>query len=280
MSKPVVSTDWLAKHLGEPDLIVLDASWYLPSSGRDALSEYLTAHIPGAVFWDLDAMSDTEAVLPHMMPDPTSLADRLGAIGVSDRDRVVVYDGSGVNLSAPRAWWQLRAIGHQPVWILDGGLGRWRGESRPLESGTVVRDTTSYVPHPAPDHFVVLEDVQALMEEGVQVLDARSRERFRAEAPEPRAGIRGGHIPGSLNLPFTELVTSDGTLRPPEELITRFETAGVDLTRPIITLCGSGVTACALLVALRMVGHERHLVYDGSWTEWGGRTDTPVAGGS
>lgn len=280
MAEPLVSTEWLASHLGEPDLVTLDASWYLPNSGRDALSEYQAEHVPGAVFWDLDVMSDTEAVLPHMMPDPTNFAERLGAIGVSERDRVVVYDGSGVNLSAPRAWWQLRAIGHRSVWILDGGLCRWRDKGRPLESGTGVRRSTTYVPGSATRAFVTLDEVRGLMKEGFQVLDARSRERFTGEAPEPRPGIRGGHIPGSFNLPFTELVRADGTLRPEEELRAQLTGAGVDLTRPVITLCGSAVTACALVIALQLVGHEKHLVYDGSWTEWGGRTDTTVAVGS
>lgn len=277
---PLVSTEWLARRLGAPQLRVVDASTYLPNQGRDAAREYAEGHIPGAVFFDLDASSDRSTPLPHMLPSAEDFAARMSALGIDDASDVVVYDGSGTNMSAPRAWWMFRAFGHERVAVLDGGLGAWRAEGRPLERGTVT---------PAPGRFTarlnerVVRDLDAmrsnLTSKREQVIDARAAARFTGDAPEPRAGIRGGHIPGSVNLPFTDLVTPQGTVLPPDVLRRKLDAIGVDLTRPIVTTCGSGVTACCIALALELVGAPNVAVYDGSWTEWGGRGDTPVETG-
>jgi thiosulfate/3-mercaptopyruvate sulfurtransferase len=272
---PLVSTAWLAQHLGE--VVVVDASYYLSDAGRDPAAEYAREHIPGAVFWDLDALSDPDTDLPHMMPAPEWLARVVGELGISDRDVVVVYDTSGIHYSAPRVWWMLRALGHEAVAVLDGGLGKWRSEGRAVESGIVRRQPAHYQPTPRSAAFRSLQEVRAVLPGGVQVLDARSRGRFEGTEAEPRPGVRGGHIPGSRNLPYPNLVGPGGTLKPPEELERLFRDAGIDLKEPVIATCGSGVTACALILGLEVLGHRDHAVYDGSWSEWGGRTDTPVA---
>jgi thiosulfate/3-mercaptopyruvate sulfurtransferase len=278
----LVSTEWLAERLGKRGLRVVDGSWYLPTSGRDAAAEYEAGHLPGAVFFDLDASSDHATPLPHMLPDADAFAKRMASLGLADTDDLIVYDGSGVNLSAPRVWWMFRAFGHARVAVLDGGSGKWRREARPLERGVP--------PPPAPGRFtarltpgVVLDlaAVQsALSGATAQVVDMRSAGRFAGTEPEPRTGLRGGHIPGSRSLPFSELVTPDGTLLPPERLRQRIVAAGVDLSRPVVATCGSGTSACALIHALHLIGHERVALYDGAWTEWGGRRDTPVATGA
>lgn len=274
---PLVSTEWLATRLGRADVRVVDASWYLPSSGRDAAAEYAAGHVPGAVFFDLDAMSDAGSTLPHMLPPAAEFAARMSALGLDDRHTIVVYDGSGVNLSAARVWWTFRVFGHRAAAVLDGGLGKWKAEGRPLEPGA---------PHPAPGRFSARLDpsrvrdlaaIRANLGSGPeQVVDTRSAERFEGRQPEPRPGVRSGHIPGSLNLPFTDLVAADGTFLPPERLRARMEAAGVDPRRPVVAACGSGTSACSLVLALELLGHDRVAVYDGSWTEWGGRSDTPV----
>ena len=283
MSAPLpalVSTDWLAGRLGRPGLRVVDGSTYLPTSGRDPAAEFTAAHIPGAVFFDVDATSDTTSALPHMLPSADAFARRMTALGLSDGDDIVVYDGSGVNLSAARVWWTFRVFGHARVAVLDGGVGKWRSEGRPVESG---------VPAPAPGRFSARLDsaavrdhaavLAALGSAGEQIVDMRSAGRFAGTEPEPRAGLRGGHIPGSRNLPFHELVAADGTLLPADDLRRRLAEAGVDPTRTIVATCGSGTSACALILALHVLGHDSAALYDGSWTEWGGRPDTPVATG-
>jgi thiosulfate/3-mercaptopyruvate sulfurtransferase len=283
MSAPLpalVSTDWLAARLGRPGLRVVDGSVYLPTSGRNPAAEYADAHIPGAVFFDVDATSDASSPLPHMLPPAEAFARRMAALGLDDDDDIVVYDGSGVNLSAPRVWWTFRVFGHPRVAVLDGGFGKWRREGRPVESGNVTavpgRFSARLDPSAVRDRAAVLA---GLSPPGEQVVDMRSAGRFAGTEPEPRAGLRGGHIPGSRNLPFNELVAADGTLLPPEALRGRLAQAGVDPARPIVATCGSGTSACALIFALHVLGHDTAVLYDGSWTEWGGRADTPVATG-
>lgn len=282
MVHALVSTDWLGARLGDPTLRILDASWYLPSSGRDAHSEFLAGHLPGAAFVNLEAVSHHGTNLPHMLPDPAQFARQMEAVGVDDDSVVVVYDGSGVNLSAPRIWWMLRAFGHAEAAVLDGGRAKWQREGRLLESGE--RPVS-----PARGHFTPQLDQKAVRDLAAmtanlktgaeQVVDARAAGRFTGDEPEPRPGMRGGHIPGSRNVPFTDLVDAGGTLLSPELLRARFHSAGIDLGRPVVTSCGSGVTACALALGLEAAGHPVAGVYDGSWSEWGGRTDTPVETG-
>jgi thiosulfate/3-mercaptopyruvate sulfurtransferase len=271
----LVSTEWLGRHLGEPGLVVVDGSWYLPAMNRNGRAEYVAGHIPGAVFWDLDELSDRESRLPHMLPSLPDLARGIGALGIGNEDRVVAYDGSGVNLSAPRVWWTLRMAGHDRVSVLDGGLNRWRAEGRPLQPGWAPWEPKRFVVHPGPDLLRNLEATRAAVQTGsAALLDARSRGRFAGTEPEPRPGLRGGHLPGARNLPFGELLAPDGTMLPLEELRRRFVAAGIDLERPVIASCGSGVSACALALGLEIVGHRRYAVYDGSWSEWG-RPDGP-----
>jgi thiosulfate/3-mercaptopyruvate sulfurtransferase len=278
----LVSTAWLADRLSTPGLQVVDASWYLPTSGRDARAEYLAGHLPGAVFFDLDAISDPGSPLPHMLPPPRQFAEQVGALGIGDQDEVVVYDGSGANLSAARVWWMFRAFGHERVAVLDGGLPKWRTEGRPVEPGTVLPPTARFTPRVVATGVVRdLASVRgALLSGEAQVVDMRSAGRFAGTEPEPRPGLRGGHIPGSRSLPYTELVGADGTLLPPDALRRRIAAAGVDPARPIVATCGSGVSACALIHALHSLGHRQASLYDGAWAEWGARDDTPVERGA
>ena len=272
----LVTTEWLAVHLGDRDVRVVDGSWHMPQLGRDARAEFAHAHIPGAVFFDIDTIADRASALPHMLPTPEEFAIAVGALGIGDGDRVVVYDSRGV-VSAARVWWTFRAFGHDTVAVLDGGLPKWRSESRPVESGVATPPTRRFTAKPRPEIVRDLDAIRAnLASRAEQVLDARSRGRFAGTEPEPRAGLRGGHIPGSLNLPYDELYQADGTLAPRDDLRRRLVAAGVDLARPIVTTCGSGVTASVLALALSLVGRADVAVYDGSWTEWGGRDDTPI----
>lgn len=272
----VVSTEWLAKRLGEPDLRVVDGSWHMPHLARDAHAEFRAAHIPGAVFFDIDGIADHATSLPHMLPPADEFARAVGALGIGSDDRVVVYDARGV-VSAARVWWTFRAFGHERVAVLDGGFRAWQAEGRPIATGE-----RSSAPRPfratlRPELVRDLDAVRRNLDAGdEQIVDARSRGRFRGTEPEPRAGLRGGHIPGSRNLPYETLYRADGTLRPPDALRAAFAEAGVDLRRPIVTTCGSGITASVLALALHVVGRPDVAVYDGSWTEWGGRDDTPV----
>lgn len=277
----LIDTADLARRLGTAGLRVVDASWYLPQTARDARAEYRSGHIPGAVFFDLDTHSDPATSLPHMLPSAESFARGMSGLGLSDEDLIVVYDGSGANLSAARVWWMFRAFGHPQVAVLDGGLGRWQGEGRPLETGDVTPSPGRFHATLDPARVRSLEAVRDAVAAGrAQLVDARSRGRFEGSEPEPRPGLRGGHVPGSRNLPYTELVDADGLVRPPAELRTRFATAGVDLARPIIASCGSGVSACAIALALDRLGCTDVAIYDGSWTEWAARSDTAVATGT
>jgi thiosulfate/3-mercaptopyruvate sulfurtransferase len=256
----LVSTDWLAAHLRDPSLRVLDGSWHMPQARRDPRAEFLAAHIPGAVFFDIDAIADHTTPLPHMLPAPDAFAHAVGDLGVGTGDLVVVYDTRGV-VSAARVWWTFRAFGHDAVAVLDGGLPKWKAEARPVESGDAKPVTRAFRATRRPE---LVRDLAAM------------RDNVTGR-PEPRAGLRGGHIPGSLNLPSDTLLRPDGTLLSPAELRKRFEAAGVDFSRPVTTTCGSGITASVLAFGLHLLGHQRVAVYDGSWTEWGGRADTPVA---
>ncbi len=271
----LVSTEWLAAHLATPDVKVVDATWYLPTMQRDAKAEYAQAHIPGAVYFDIDEIADAASPLPHMLPNPAKFKPR-AKLGLGDGTRIIVYDHNNYSASA-RAWWMFRVFGHEDVAVLDGGLGKWQAEGRPVDDRPVV---------PREAHFTVrlnsllvrdLEQVRAnLVAQREQVLDVRSAGRFAGTEPEPRAGLRSGHIPRSLNLPYLDLIAADGTLLPPAELRRRMVASGVDLEQPIVTSCGSGVTACTAALALHQIGAPAVSVYDGSWTEWGGRSDTPI----
>ena len=279
MSAPlpaVVSTDWLAKHLGERDLRVVDGTWHMPQLGRDARAEFVREHIPGAVFFDIDEVADHATPLPHMLPTADAFAEAVGALGIGSDDRVVVYDVRGV-ISAARVWWTFRAFGHDAVAVLDGGLRVWKTEGRPVASGEPSPTRRRFRAKLRPELVRDLAAIRAnLSTRAEQIVDARSRGRFTGAEPEPRAGLRRGHIPDSLNVPYETLNRPDGTLLPPEALRAAFSGAGVDLGQPITTTCGSGVTACVLALALHLIGRSDVAVYDGSWTEWGGRADTSV----
>jgi len=277
MMPPLVDTDWLAAHLGEAGLRIVDATWYLPHLARDAGKEFEAAHIPGAVFFDIDAVADRLTVLPHMLPDPQSFARAVGALGIGSDDRVVVYGGRHLIASA-RAWWTFRVFGHDDVAVLDGGLPRWRREGRPLESGVRSPSRRVFAPRVRPE---LVRDLSAmrgnLASQREQVIDARSHGRFIGAEPELRPGVRSGHIPGSFNLPYDRLFhPEDTTMLPAPELRRAFETAGLDLTRALTATCGSGVSAAVLALGLHLLGRSDVAVYDGSWTEWGGRDDTPI----
>lgn len=273
----VVTTEWIAARLGAPAIRVVDGSWYLPGTGRDAATEYSAGHIPGAVFFDIDASSDPDTRLPHMLPAADRFAERMASLGLRDTDHIVVYDGSGQNLSAPRVWWMFRAFGHDQVSVLDGGIGKWRSEHRPIEQGIVTLPRGSFTARLNREAVRDLASVRANIDRAVeQLVDTRSAGRFAGVEPEPRPGLRGGHVPGSVNLPFSDLVGPDGTMLPPAELRGRLVEAGIDLSRPVVATCGSGTSACALVLSLHLIGHTQTAVYDGAWAEWGGQSDTPI----
>lgn len=275
--EPLVSTAWLAEQLGAADLRIFDASWYLPAESADARALYRAAHLPGARFFDIDQVADSESRLPHMVPTAARFEQLVGALGVSTTDRVVFYDQKGI-FSAARGWWLMRLFGHEQVAVLDGGLPKWQREGRPTEEGEAPRPESGI--YRARYRAQLLRGVGDILDNLSQrrelVLDARSADRFHARVPEPRAGIRGGHIPGSRNLPFNELLNPDGTLLEPGALRARFAAAGVGAETPVITSCGSGLTAAVLSLGLFVAGLAPGALYDGSWSEWGGREDTPI----
>ena len=275
----LVSTDWLAAHMADPDLRILDASYYLPDTGRDARAEYSAGHIPGARFFDIDEISDSRSELPHMAPPPEKFISRMRALGVGDGHQVVVYDGAGL-FSAARVWWTFRLMGKTDVAVLDGGMPKWRAEGRPVEDlPPVLRDRHITVSRQA--HLVrdVTQVAAAAKLRDHEILDARSPERFRGEEAEPRPGLRGGHIPGSKNLHYRALLNADGTMKDTAGLRAAFAAVEADLGKPVIATCGSGVTACIIALALERLGHRNHSVYDGSWAEWGMYSDLKLGRG-
>lgn len=273
-----VDADWLEQRLGQPGLSIVDASWYLPAQKRDARAEYEVGHVPGAIFLDQDAISDPGSPLPHTLASPQHFSQYVGARGISADDTIVVYDGPGF-FSAPRAWWMFRVMGVFQVFILEGGLDGWQATGRKLTAEpTKVAPCIFHADFDA-GRVASLDDMRRIVEGGtVQVADARSPGRFAGTDPEPRAGVRGGHMPGARNVPASALSES-GRLLPRERLRQMFEGAGVDLSRPVVTSCGSGITAAAITLALETLGHTDNRLYDGSWTEWGSRADTPVTTG-
>lgn len=272
----LVSTEWLAQHIDAPDVRVVDASWYMPQLGRDPKAEFAAEHIPGAVFFDIDEIADTDSDLPHMLPSSEKFSSRCRRLGLGDGVRIVVYDGGGCTAAA-RVWWTFRAFGHDDVSVLDGGLPKWKVENRPLaDLPDIPRErhlSARFNSFLVRDVDQMLANVKSGRE---QVLDARSAGRFSGNDPEPREGLRGGHIPGSFNTPYPDLFREDGTFLPPDALKDVLTASGLDMRKPVITTCGSGVTACVLALGLHLAGHRQVAVYDGSWTEWGGRKDTPV----
>jgi thiosulfate/3-mercaptopyruvate sulfurtransferase len=273
-----VSTDWLASHLADPDVAIVDGTWHLATTGRNGREEYEAAHIPGAVFFDIDAIAEPDNPLPHMLPGEDVFAAAVGALGIDAEQKIVVYDGLGLS-SAPRVWWTFKVMGAGEVVILDGGLPKWIAESRPVETELVEHLARRFVTKFDPSVVVDLARVRDGVAAGdFQVIDARPGARFRGEAPEPRAWVKSGRIPGSVNVPFSDLVV-DGRLKDVKSLQRIFARAGVDLAKPIVTSCGSGVNAATLSLALDVLGVESTALYDGSWTEWGARDDTPIAVG-
>jgi len=270
-----VTTEWLAANLHSPSIALVDASWYMPAAKRDPATDFVVSHLPGAVFFDIDAIADKTTDLPHMLPSPEDFARMVGALGISDKQTIVVYDEVGLQ-SAPRAWWTFRIMGAPDVKILEGGAPKWRAERRPLESGDAIVNPTEFAVHFHSESVQTLGQMMAnLASKARRVLDARPAGRFDGTEPEPRAGLKSGHIPGSINVPVG-LIASDGILKPAAELKALFDQRGIDLSQPITTSCGSGITAAALALALDVAGARDVSVYDGSWTEWGGDPSTPV----
>jgi thiosulfate/3-mercaptopyruvate sulfurtransferase len=278
----IVDTDWLAAHLDAPDLVICDASWHLPTEKRDPRAEYLEAHIPGALFFDIDDIVDEKSSLPHMLPSTVKFASRMKKMGVGDGTRIVVYDNDAKGMfSAARAWWTFRAMGHGDVAVLNGGLKTWLAEGRETESGEPIkRSNRHYTPRMNSELIRDVDDMKALVKSReAQIVDARSPGRFEGTEPEPREGLKSGHIPGSRNVHYASLLNADGTFKGKDELAKIFAAAGVDPHKDVVTTCGSGVTASIVALGLAVLGQTNASVYDGSWAEWGGRDDCPVETG-
>ena len=277
--KTLVSTDWLAAHLENPDLRVLDGSWYLPDMQRDPKAEYTKAHIPGARYFDIDEISDHRSKVPHTVPTTEKFISRMRAMGVGDGHQIVVYDGAGL-FSAARVWWMFRLMGKTDVAVLDGGFAKWQAEGRPVEDmAPVMRDRHITVTRQNQMIKDVTQVAAASKLMDYEILDARAAGRFRGDAPEPRPGLRAGHIPNSKNIHYRSLLNADGTMKDPDALRDVFSAAAVDLKKPVITTCGSGVTAAVINLALERIGHDAHALYDGSWSEWGMYDDLAVETG-
>ncbi|MGV1014564.1 MAG: 3-mercaptopyruvate sulfurtransferase [Methyloceanibacter sp.] len=276
----LTETDELARELDAPDLVIIDATWHMPGEGKDARAEYLEEHIPGALFFDIDEIADTKSPLPHMLPPPEKFSSRMRSMGIGDGSRIVVYDRHGI-FSAARVWWTFRVMGVDDVSVLNGGLPKWKREGRPVESGEPpLRTTRHFTARRNADLVRDLSDVKALLKDGsAELVDARPADRFSGKAPEPRPGLRAGHIPGAHNVPFATLLTAEGTLKSPRELEELFRKAGVDLQKPVVTSCGSGISAGLAALALTELGHRRTAVYDGSWAEWGADQSLPIETG-
>lgn len=277
MSEPdaLVSTEWLANHLSAPDVRVVDASWFMPAAGRSGREEYEARHIPGAVFFDIDEIADSGTPLPHMLPPPEKFASKVRKLGLGNGNKVVVYDSQGIAFAAARVWWMFRTFGHTDVAVLDGGLPKWIAEGRPLEDLPPMPRDRHFLPHVNSTLVRSFDQVKAnLSGRREQVVDARAGARYAGTAPEPWPTLHVGHIPGALNVPFADLIDPEThTLKPAAQLRARFDSAGLDLSRPVVASCGSGVTACVVALALHVLGHRDVAVYDGSWAEWGTRED-------
>jgi thiosulfate/3-mercaptopyruvate sulfurtransferase len=276
----LTETDELARELDAPDLVIIDASWHMPSEGRDAHAEYLAEHIPGALFFDIDEIADTKSDLPHMLPPPEKFSSRMRSMGIGDGSRIVVYDSLGL-FSAARVWWTCRVMGVDDVSVLNGGLPKWKGEGRPLENGPPrSRTARHFTARRNADLVRDASDIKAVLKDrSAELVDARAADRFAGKAPEPRPGLRSGHIPGAHNLPFGKLLNKDGTLKSPADIEKLFGEAGVDLSKPVVASCGSGITASVLALALAQIGHRKSAVYDGSWSEWGADQSLPIETG-
>lgn len=273
-SKNLVSADWLMQNLGDSSVTVIDGSWYLPQQGRDAVAEYAAGHLPGAVFFDLDEHSDKSSDLPHMMPSAEVFAAAVSGLGISNSDHIIIYDGLGF-MSAPRIWWMFKAFGHESVSVLDGGMPAWNRADGPVENQQTDVTPSNYLAVLNEKYIATRDSILTFVENGNrQIIDARSAERFSGRAPEPREGLKSGHMPGAKNLPFQKLVGSGGVFRSGTELQQVFEDSGIDLSRPVVTTCGSGVTAAILTLGLEELGHDDNKLYDGSWAEWGSHPET------